>query len=85
MQATSKSELLVPADPDQYLRALGRMWRQDLLEELPAPSVPQPVTWPFGDLLGAVQHIETCEVSLISQIGRRLQRTFHQPWPPKLF
>jgi hypothetical protein len=44
MQATSKSELLVLVDMGQYLRALARMSRQDLLEDLLGLDIQHPVT-----------------------------------------
>jgi hypothetical protein len=50
MQATSKSELLVLADMDQYLRALACMSRQDLLEVLLVLDLRHPVTWLFEEL-----------------------------------
>jgi len=50
MQATSKSELLVLADMGQYLRALARMSRQDLLGDLLVLDLRRPVTWPFEEL-----------------------------------
>ena len=67
MPTTSKSELLVLADVGRYLRALARMSRQDLLEDLLGLDIRHPVTWPFEELLVAGQYIETCQISLRSQ------------------
>ena len=50
MQATSKTELLVLADMGQYLRALARMSRQDLLEDLLGLDIRHPMTWLFEEL-----------------------------------
>jgi hypothetical protein len=50
MQATSKSELLVLADMGQYLRALARMSRQDLLEDLLGLDVRQELIGLFEEL-----------------------------------